>query len=375
MLRRLTVAAALAAGVLCLPAPALAIVGGGPATRAYPAMAALSDGEDFLCGASLVAPSWVLTAAHCVADGDRANLRLALGTARLSERSRAEQPAIAEVVVHERYGTPSSSSNDVALLRLASPSARTPIRIPAPAERAVWGPGRQATIIGWGSTTFGDLGATSPDQLHEAQVPMVSDSACRLSYGLTLGFDAATMVCAGELLGARDTCSGDSGGPLMVPDATGTQVLAGVVSFGLGCGYPTQYGVYARVGDTALYGWITARTGVPGAAPPAPVATPPPTAARPARLTVGRVTRRGPRVTVRVSTTAPVRRLRAAIVRVRSGRSATLARVVRGQVRRTATLRLRLRRRSSTRGAIRVALTATDGQGRRVAASRRVRLP
>ncbi len=45
----------------------------------------------------------------------------------------------------------------------------------------------------------------------------------------------------------------------MVPDATGALVQAGVVSWGFGCGYPTQYGVYARIGDDTLYNWITPR--------------------------------------------------------------------------------------------------------------------
>ncbi len=75
------------------------------------------------------------------------------------------------------------------------------------------------------------------------------------------GIDAATMVCAGELHGTKDSCQGDSGGPLMVPDATGALVQMGVVSWGFGCGYPTQYGVYSRIGDTALNSWVRTQAG------------------------------------------------------------------------------------------------------------------
>ena len=45
----------------------------------------------------------------------------------------------------------------------------------------------------------------------------------------------------------------------MVPDAQGSWVQVGVVSWGFGCGYPTQYGVYSRVGDAPLHDWIQAR--------------------------------------------------------------------------------------------------------------------
>ena len=76
------------------------------------------------------------------------------------------------------------------------------------------------------------------------------------------------------MLGFKDSCQGDSGGPLMVDDANGRLAQVGVVSFGFGCGVPTQFGVYARVADRSLRDWVTAR--LPSAAvPPAPAATPP----------------------------------------------------------------------------------------------------
>jgi secreted trypsin-like serine protease len=77
------------------------------------------------------------------------------------------------------------------------------------------------------------------------------------------------MVCAGEVYGLKDSCSGDSGGPLMVPDAQGTLVQAGTVSWGFLCGVPTQYGVYGRIGDDPLNGWIRQRIGTVAAAAPA----------------------------------------------------------------------------------------------------------
>lgn len=71
------------------------------------------------------------------------------------------------------------------------------------------------------------------------------------------------MVCAGELYGVKDSCYGDSGGPLLVPstgDFGATLLQVGVVSWGYACGAPTKYGVYARIGSDPLNSWVSSRT-------------------------------------------------------------------------------------------------------------------
>ena len=64
------------------------------------------------------------------------------------------------------------------------------------------------------------------------------------------------MICAGDCRDARTRAQGDSGGPLMVEGADGQFIQMGIVSWGVGCAFPTQYGVYSRTADTTLRTWI-----------------------------------------------------------------------------------------------------------------------
>ncbi len=107
-------------------------------------------------------------------------------------------------------------------------------------------------MIGWGASIF--LVGPGTDQLMEVDVPIVSDEDCATVYE-TQGFDPSVEVCAGEQTGGKDSCQGDSGGPLMVKNQ-GRWTQMGVVSWGLGCGWPALPGVYARIADNPLHNWL-----------------------------------------------------------------------------------------------------------------------
>jgi secreted trypsin-like serine protease len=253
----LLVAAPVAAGASGDP-----IVGGSLANPGeYPAQGALFISTDAnptnyesLCGGTLLGQRHFLTAAHCVDGEPPTDLLVYMGDVD-REGTGGLDLFVSGVDMHPGW-IPSTVQNDLAMLTLSNMAPFQPLRVIRPHEGTLWAPGTQTTIIGWGSTQQG--GGGSPSQLLlDANVPLISDALCASQYsGHVPAFDPNTMVCAYD--GVHDTCAGDSGGPLMVPNPAGGFVLAGVTSWGEGCANADFAGVYARVGGS-LNDWIMQR--------------------------------------------------------------------------------------------------------------------
>lgn len=159
---------------------------------------------------------------------------------------------VVKVIYHRDYNAKAMFNNDVALLRLDRPVKRAPgvDYVCFPNSGNQFPAGTLCTITGWGTLASG---GDSPEKLMQVQVPIVSNADCTAPNSYYSFQITPEMLCAGYVIGGKDTCQGDSGGPL-VCSYGGRWYLAGVTSWGYGCAIPDYYGVYANVGN--LRDWI-----------------------------------------------------------------------------------------------------------------------
>ena len=217
------------------------------------------------CGASLVAPNVVLSAAHC--GGFISSVRI--GRHNLNDNSEDyETFTIAEEVPHPDYNA-NTLDYDYMMLRLSGSSTYEPVTLDDGSTNL--SAGTDLTVMGWGTTSSG--GSTS-SVLLEVEVDAWSQADCNAAYS-PQGYPITDrMICAARP--TKDSCQGDSGGPI-IDTATGVQI--GVVSWGFGCADPNFPGVYARVSDQInwIQGYIDLWEGGGGTNPtPTPPSPTPP---------------------------------------------------------------------------------------------------
>ncbi|MFH8367385.1 S1 family peptidase [Streptomyces sp. NPDC018031] len=213
------------------------IVGGSTTTAsAYPYVMQITDsGQNQFCGGTLVTPTKVVTAAHCMVGETTSSVRV-VGGRTYRNGTNGTVARVSKIWIHPEYRSV-TKGKDIAVLTLSSAMPYTTAKYVSPTETNVYAAGTTTRIVGWGTTSSG---GSSSNQLRTATVPTTSDTYCRGAYGTR--FIASDMVCAGYDAGGVDTCQGDSGGPLLIGGR-----LAGIVSWGDGCADPGIPGVYTRL--------------------------------------------------------------------------------------------------------------------------------
>ncbi|KRF99162.1 uncharacterized protein Dwil_GK27529 [Drosophila willistoni] len=189
------------------------------------------------CSGSLITETLVLTAAHCLQGEAVTKFKVIAGVIDLNEANNGQTFDAKKFIIHPRFNM-ETLDYDIALLRLSKPALLNANvqTIAMVAADYKYPEGAEALTSG-----FGEINPNGDTQSHLkfAHIELWGPKICTFKY-----FPEITerMICAGDPLGQKGPCRGDSGGPLTI---NGT--LFAVYSFGFGCGIPFYPSVFSYV--------------------------------------------------------------------------------------------------------------------------------
>jgi len=195
--------------------------------------------------------NWAITAAHCVENVSPDDLLLRMGEYDLGSTDEPQGHVDRKVQIvasHPKFD-PKTFEYDLALLRFYEPVEFSPnvipICIPEEDQELV---GETAWVTGWGRLyEEGPL----PSVLQEVSLPIINNAECEGMYRDAgyIEHIPSIFICAGYKKGGKDSCEGDSGGPMVVQRQDGRFILSGIISWGIGCAEENQPGVYTRISE------------------------------------------------------------------------------------------------------------------------------